>query len=82
MSTEPKDPRNYLHTYFGVRNKIKGEPIEGVNYTLETLTYMTSHNRADQITQMIVDRMKQLGQKIPFGTFECWPVLAVTLCLF
>ena len=71
MNIERKDPRKYLHTFFGIRNKIKGDPKENVNFTLETLTYMTSHNRADQITQMIVDRMEQTGQKIPFGVFEC-----------
>ncbi len=59
---EPRDPRRllqYLDTFFGIRNKIKGDPKEGVNFTLETLTYMTSRNRADQITQMIIERMKQ-----------------------
>jgi len=65
-----KDPRKYLDTYFGTRNKIKGNPIEGVNFTLETLTYMTSHNRADQITNMIVNKMSQMGKKT-FGVFEC-----------
>lgn len=71
--TEPRDPRRllqYLDTFFGIRNKIKGDPKEGVNFTLETLTYMTSRNRADQITQMIVERMKQAGNKIPFGVFD------------
>lgn len=65
-----KDPRKYLDTYFGIRNGIKGQPKEGVNFALETLTYMTSHNRADQITQMIVDQMKKERKQIPFGIFE------------
>lgn len=65
-----KDPRKYLDTYFGTRNGIKGNPVEGVNFTLETLTYMTSHNRADQITNMIVEKMSQMGKKT-FGVFEC-----------
>jgi len=71
---KPRDPRRllkYLDTFFGVRNKIKGNPEEGINFTLETLTYMTSHNRADQITSMIVNKMKETGNNIPFGVFEC-----------
>lgn len=61
-----------MDSFFGIRNKIKGDPKEGVNFTLETLTYMTSHNRADQITQMIVDRMQQSGNKIPFAVFDAF----------
>ncbi len=75
MATETRDPRRllqYLDSFFGIRNKIKGDPKEGVNFTLETLTYMTSHNRADQITQMIVDRMQQSGNKIPFAVFDAF----------
>jgi len=74
MATEQRDPKRllqYLDSFFGVRNKIKGDPKEGVNFTLETLSYMTSHNRADQITDMIVSKMRERGQKIPFGVFEC-----------
>jgi len=66
-----KDPRNYLDTYFGTRNNIKGNPVEGVNYTLETLTYMTSHNRADQVTQLIINKLKEQKKVVPFGIFEC-----------
>ncbi len=69
-----KDPRKlieYIDTFFGVRNNIKGDPKENINYTVETLTYMTSHNRADQITQMIVDRMKNIVGDKKFGLFEC-----------
>lgn len=68
-----KDPDyllQHLDTFFGVRNKIKGEPIVGVNFTRETLTYMTSKSKADRITQMIVDQMKQKGVD-KFGVFEC-----------
>ncbi len=74
MATEQRDPKRllqYMDSFFGVRNKIKGNPIEGINFTLETLSYMTSHNRADQITDMIVSKMRERGQKIPFGVFEC-----------
>lgn len=70
---EPRDPRRllkHLDTLFGIRNRIKPDPKEGVNFDLETLSYMTSHNRADQITDMIVDKMKQLGNKIPFPVFD------------
>lgn len=69
-----RDPRRnikHIDTYFGVRNNIKGKPIENVNYTVETLSYMTSHNRADQITELIVDRMKRTNNPIPFIMFEC-----------
>jgi len=66
-----KDPRKHIDSYFGVRNNIRGNPIENKNYTLETLTYMTSRNRADEITNLIVDKMKLEKKKIPFGIFEC-----------
>lgn len=72
--SKPRDPERllkHLDTFFGIRNGIKGNPVEGVNFTKETLTYMTSRARADQITQMIVDRMKQAGNTVPFGVFEC-----------
>lgn len=70
-STEgPRKLLQHLDTFFGDRNGIRGDPKEGVNFTLETLTYMTSRNLADRITGMIVDRMKQMG--LPqFGVFEC-----------
>jgi len=66
-----KDPTKYIETYFGVRNGIEGKPIKGINYTVETLTYMTSHNRADQITNIIVKKMQEYGESIPFQVFEC-----------
>ena len=72
MSTKPRDPKRllqYLDSYFGIRNNIKGDPKENINFSLETLTYMTSHNRADQITDVIVNRMKQIGST-NFGLFE------------
>lgn len=69
--TKYKDPTLYLDTYFGVRNNIEGDPKENVNYTPETLTYMTSHNRADQITNIIVDKMLSKNKPIPFEIYEC-----------
>jgi dsRNA-specific ribonuclease len=71
MSKDPSELIKHIDTFFGVRNGIKGEPIENVNYTIETLTYMTPHNRADEITQMIVDRMDSMGYTAPHGLFEC-----------
>lgn len=65
-SPDSKDPRKYIDTFFGTRNNIKGNPIENINYTLETLTYMTSKNRADQITRVITDRITG-----PFQVYEC-----------
>lgn len=59
----------YLATFFGTRNGIEARPIEGDNYTVETLTYMTSHNRADEMTKIIVDEMKHLGYEY-FDVFE------------
>ena len=65
---EVKDLRQHIDTFFGVRNGIKGNPVENVNYTIETLTYMTSHNRADEMTKVIVEEMKSLGYNI----FDVW----------
>ena len=56
----------HLDTYFSKRNGVVPNPIEGKNFTRETLSYMTSFNRANQITQVIVDKMKNLG----FSNFE------------
>ena len=61
-----KDQRQYLNTFFGTRNGIEGNPIEGVNYDQETLTYMTSRNRADEITQNIANKFDS-----PFQVWEC-----------
>lgn len=66
-----KDPRQYIDTYFGTRNGIKGVPVENVNYTLETLTYMTPKSRGDEIVKIIGQRMHQLGLPVPFIVFEC-----------
>ena len=59
---------SYLATFFGKRNGIEGKPIEGENYTAETLSYMTSRNRADEMTKIIVDEMKDLG----YEYFDVW----------
>jgi dsRNA-specific ribonuclease len=60
---------SYVATFFGKRNGIEGKPVEGVNYTVETLSYMTSHNRADEMTKIIVDEMRGLGYD-HFEVFE------------
>ena len=65
---EIKDLRQHIDTFFGIRNNVKGTPIENVNYTIETLTYMTSHNRADEMTKVIVEEMKSLG----YNSFDVW----------
>ena len=62
-----KDPRKYLETFFGTRNGIRGNPQEGINYTQETLTYMSSRNRADEVTQILSEKM----EKKPFQIVEC-----------
>ena len=67
---DPKRLLKHLDTFFGERRGIKGDPKEGVNFTLETLEYMTSKNRADQITSMIIERMKNSGNSSPFGIFD------------
>ena len=59
----------YLVTFFGKRNEIDGKPIEGQNYTAETLSYMTSRNRADEMTKIIVEEMKGLGYEY-FDIYE------------
>lgn len=66
MARDPRQILQYLDTYFGTRNGIKGSPIENVNYTIETLTYMTPKARGDEIANIIVDKIKG-----PFGVFEC-----------
>jgi len=63
--------KEYIDTFFGTRNGIKGNPVENVNYTAETITYMTPKNRGDEIVKIIVDRIKERQLKIPFGVFEC-----------
>src|SRR5207253_1617103 len=60
--------RQHLDGFFGTRNGITLQPQENVNYTLETLTYMTPHSIADKITQIIVDRMRP---QVPILLIEC-----------
>lgn len=49
--------RNYVDGFFGVRNGKKFTPIENINYTIETLSYMTPRVRADEITNLIIKTM-------------------------
>jgi hypothetical protein len=46
----------HVNTFFGSRNGRFINLTEGVNYTLETLTYMTPKSRADEITRYILSR--------------------------
>ena len=57
VSNKKEDLRDHLDTFFGKRNNIEGKPVEGKNYTQETLTYMTSRNRADDITKTISNKI-------------------------
>ena len=66
---KPEITESYLATFFGKRNEIEGKPIEGQNYTAETLSYMTSRNRADEMTKIIVEEMKGLGYEY-FDVYE------------
>ena len=66
---KPEITEAYLATFFGKRNEIDGKPIEGQNYTAETLSYMTSRNRADEMTKIIVEEMKGLGYEY-FDVYE------------
>lgn len=54
-----KDLSQFIDGFFGYRNQIQGQPQEGVNYTQETLSYMTSKSRGDQIAQILVERVLQ-----------------------
>ena len=56
----------YLDGFFLVRNDRKVKPVEFENYTEETLHYMTSGNRANEITRIITDRMLKKG----FANFD------------
>ena len=66
---EKEDPRKHLETFFGLRNTVTPSPVEGKNYSLETLKYMTSYNRANEMTKIIVDEMKNLS-KDSFQIFD------------
>ena len=57
-----------LDLFFGTRNGVTLDPKEGVNYTPETLDYMTPRARADEITAAIVSRMPPVQ---PFIVWEC-----------
>jgi dsRNA-specific ribonuclease len=60
----------HLDTYFIPRNGIKFNPIRDLNYTIETLTYMTPASPADKITNLIINIQKTL-KNIPFVLYEC-----------
>jgi dsRNA-specific ribonuclease len=70
--TVREDPRKHLETFFGLRNGVTPSPVEGKNYTLETLKYMTSFNRANEMTQIIVNEMKSMGKE----TFQIYDASA------
>lgn len=60
----------YVKNFFGNRNGISFEQAqlrEGINYTNETLSYMTPANKADKITRFIIDSLPYR----PFVLFEC-----------
>lgn len=59
--------KGYLDCAFVRRNNRSITPVEGINFTPETLTYMTPPARADEITNIIVERMKSKG----FHIYEC-----------
>ena len=53
----PKDYlKKYLNIFFGVRNGVYAAPQEKVNFTVETLTYMTPRKLANKITNLVVQR--------------------------
>lgn len=59
----------HLDTYFVPRNRITIKPIRDVNYTLETLTYMTAASPADKITNLLINLQKSIRQT-PFVIYE------------
>ena len=69
VATDKSYLLQHLDGFFGTRNGITLDPKEGVNFTLETLTYMTSRSLADRITNMIVDCMGPT--RSPFRVVEC-----------
>ena len=68
---EEKEQNLHLETFFGIRNFINGETLVkgGTNYDKESLKYMTSQNRAEQITNLIIQKMADLGIE-DFEVFE------------
>lgn len=71
---EPRESKKeliqYASAFFGQRNNIEFEEAhlrEGVNFTNETLTYMTPYTKADKITNFIVSLMPYR----PFTVYEC-----------
>lgn len=69
MATTKAHLVNHIDHFFGIRNKRSFRPVEGVNYTLETLSYMTPESIARNITDDIVKRMPTPSR--PFFVFEC-----------
>jgi len=62
-SHNPKQDKSYLlnhlDTFFGQRNGVSANPKVDTNFTLETLTYMTSRRRADELTVKIEQAVGQ-----------------------
>jgi hypothetical protein len=65
-----KDLVRFAKDFFGDRNDVTFEAAnlrEGLNFTNETLSYMTPHGKADKITNFIVSLMPYR----PFTLYEC-----------
>src|SRR5665647_585652 len=60
----------FIDTFFVKRNGIKFTPVRGQNFFEEELTYMTSANIADKITNIIIDYERKLDN-IPFVVYDC-----------
>lgn len=58
-----KNYEQYIDLFFGSKNGFNVNPLKGINYDDETLTYMTSDARSKQITKLIKDRMFRKGYK-------------------
>src|SRR5438105_8598798 len=56
---------HYCHNtsdcFFGWSNGTSIDPVENINYTQETLRYMTPPKRADEITDLIVEKFQLDG---------------------
>lgn len=52
------DQKRFLDCYFGKRNGKKLTPQDGLNYTEETLSYMASSARANEISKLVSAFMK------------------------
>nr|QBK91184.1 MAG: ribonuclease III [Pithovirus LCPAC202] len=52
------DQTRFLDGYFGIRNGKKLVPQDGLNYTKETLSYMVSSARANEISKLVSAFMK------------------------